>query len=167
VGVTLDGYTRDLTQRELRGALARLSLRPDVWGPLVGHDLAEPVYRQLFRDDHLSAWLVCWMPGHDTGFHDHAGSAGAVAVLGGAILEQRIGSRLDVSAKIHSRGQLFDFGPDVIHRVRHRGSRSATTLHAYSPPLKGMGAYVHPDGGLARAPLPDARELQARELRLV
>jgi hypothetical protein len=165
--MVLGGYTRELTRRELRGALARLSLRPDVWAPLVGHEASEPVYRELFRDDHLSAWLVCWMPGHDTGFHHHTGSAGAVAVLGGAVLEQRIGPRRDIAARLHSRGQLFDFGPDVIHRVRHHGSRPATTLHAYSPPLKGMGAYVHPDGGLTRDPLPNDRELPDRELTLV
>jgi predicted metal-dependent enzyme (double-stranded beta helix superfamily) len=165
--MVLGGYRQDLTRQELRGALARVSLRPDVWAPLVGHDPAEPIHHELFRDDHLSAWLVCWMPGHDTGFHDHAGSAGAVHVLGGAVLEQRIGSGRDVATRIHTRGQLFDFGPDEIHRVRHHGSRPATTLHAYSPPLRGLGAYVHPDGGLTRAPFPLDRELSDSELSRV
>ena len=34
----LGGYARDLTRRELRGAAARLALRPDAWSPLVRHD---------------------------------------------------------------------------------------------------------------------------------
>ena len=139
----LGGYTRDLTQPEVRGAVARLALRPDAWSALVRHDPVERTYEEIYRDEHLSAWLICWMPGQDTGFHDHAGSAGAVTVVSGAVLEQRVG----LLGNVYSRGEVFDFTSGVVHRVRHHGIAPATTLHAYSPPLDAMGSYVERDGG--------------------
>ena len=146
----LGGYARDLTRRELRGAVARLALRPDVWSPRIRHDAEERFYEEIFRDEHLSAWLICWMPGQETELHDHAGSAGAVTVVSGSLLEQRLMPHGALVGDLHSHGQVFDFGPSVIHRVRHHGVAPATSLHAYSPPLDGMGAYVERDGRLNR-----------------
>ena len=48
-----------------------------------------------------------------------------------------------------------------IHRVLHAGGGPAVTLHAYSPPLWRMGAYlVEPDGGLQRHSVSYAEELR-------
>jgi quercetin dioxygenase-like cupin family protein len=145
--VILGGYARDLTPREIRGAVARLALRPDAWSPLVRHDPEERIYEEIYRDEHLSAWLICWMPGQGTGLHDHAGSAGAVTVASGAVLEQRLGPLGDLLGNVYSRGEVFDVTSGVVHRVRHHGVAPATTLHAYSPPLDAMGSYVERDGG--------------------
>jgi hypothetical protein len=41
-------------------------------------------------DEHMTGWLICWMDEHDTGFHDHDRSAGAVAVVGGQVREERL-----------------------------------------------------------------------------
>ena len=144
----LGGYARDLSRSELRGAAARLALRPDVWSPLVRHDADERFYEEIYRDEHLSAWLICWMQGQETGFHDHAGSSGAVTVVSGALLEQRPAPQGGLIGNLHSRGEIFDFGPTVVHGVRHHGTAPATSLHVYSPPLDGMGAYVERDGRL-------------------
>lgn len=145
----LGGYARDLTRRELRGAVARLALRPDVWSPRVRHDVDERLYEEIFRDEHLSAWLICWMPGQETGFHDHADSSGAVTVVSGALLEQRVAApHGNLIGNLYSRGEIFDFGPTVVHGVRHHGVAPATSLHVYSPPLTGMGAYVEREGRL-------------------
>jgi hypothetical protein len=131
----LGGYARDLTERELRGAAARIALRPDIWSPLVHHDPDERTWQELYRDEYLGAWVICWMRGHDTGFHHHAGSAGAVIVASGTILEQRIGPLGSTVGNLYSRGAVFDFGPSVVHRVRHHGIAPATTIHVYSPPI--------------------------------
>jgi hypothetical protein len=41
--------------------------------------------------------------------------------------------------------------PSAIHRVLHAGTGPAVTVHAYSPPLRRMGAYhIGPDGQLQR-----------------
>ena len=45
--------------------------------------------------------------------------------------------------------------------MRHAGRSPAVTIHAYSPPLRGMGAYsVDPDGILRRERLPEDVELR-------
>ena len=36
------------------------------------------------------AWLICWSDDHDTGFHDHDLSSGAVAVVAGTVAEDRL-----------------------------------------------------------------------------
>ena len=51
---------------------------------------------------------------------------------------------------VYSRGEVLDFDAGIVHRVRHHGTAPATTLHAYSPPLVGMGAYVERGGRLQR-----------------
>ena len=40
----------------------------------------------------MTVWLICWMDGHDTGFHDHDGAAGAVAVVAGPSARSACGS---------------------------------------------------------------------------
>jgi hypothetical protein len=48
-----------------------------------------------------------------------------------------------------------------IHRVTHAGTTPATTVHAYSPPLRRMGAYlIQPGGTLERHPLAKNQELR-------
>jgi Cysteine dioxygenase type I len=157
----LGGYGRDLDRRELRGATARLALRPDLWTPLVRHDADDRIFEELFRDEHLSAWLICWMRGQDTGFHDHAGSSGAVTVVAGSVLEQRLAPGGQRIGSLYSRGEVFDFGPSEVHRVAHHGAAPTVTLHAYSPPLLGMGAYLEAgDGRFERRALSYEEELR-------
>ena len=73
-----------------RRSCAELADRPELWIDLVQHDSTQRLYEELLSDDHLTAWLICWMDDHDTGFHDHDVSAGAVAVVGGAVREERL-----------------------------------------------------------------------------
>ena len=56
------------------------------------------------------------------------------------------------SVRRYVPGDVFDFSPVDIHRVTHAGTTPATTLHAYSPPLRRMGAYLVQPGRHARAP---------------
>jgi predicted metal-dependent enzyme (double-stranded beta helix superfamily) len=72
---------RDLIGDELRELATWLGDRPEIWRHMVRHDPAQRTFHRLVTDEHVCVWLICWMPGQDTGFHDHDGSAGAVAVL--------------------------------------------------------------------------------------
>ena len=101
------------------------------------------------------------MDDHDTGFHDHDGSAGAVAVIDGAVREDRLRLGAAPLQRIVRAGESFTFGPADIHRVRHAGRRPAVTIHAYSPPLWRMGAYeVDSSGALRRHSISYAEELR-------
>jgi len=75
---------RDLMVAELRSFASELAERPDLWIDCVTHDPTQRRYEELLCDEHITAWLICWMADHDTGFHDHDASAGAVAVVGGS-----------------------------------------------------------------------------------
>jgi predicted metal-dependent enzyme (double-stranded beta helix superfamily) len=152
---------RNLSGPELQSFAAELAERPELWIHLVKHDSTQRLYEELFSDDHLTAWLICWMEGHDTGFHDHDGSAGAVTVVSGAVREERLVIDGPPRKRVCTVGDLFHFSPADIHRVRHAGSDPAVTLHVYSPPLERMGAYlVDDDGVLVRHPVSHTEELR-------
>jgi quercetin dioxygenase-like cupin family protein len=146
---------------DLRQALDAWAGREDEWAPLVRHDHAERTYELLHRDDEVEVYLVCWMPGHDTGFHDHDDSAAAIAVIQGAVTEQRLAITGTVEREL-SAGDSVSIAREAIHRVRHAGTRPATTLHAYSPPLQRVGTYaVADDGALLRHPRSAETPLEA------
>jgi len=87
-------------------------------------------------------WVICWTNEQDTGFHDHDRSAEGVVEAGGA----------------------FSFSAADIHRVPHVPETAAVTIHAYSPPLRRMGAYeVRDDGSLRRHAMSYAEELRPLE----
>ena len=156
---------RDLSQHELTELVTGLGRRPDLWGHLVSHDPSQRVYEQLWRDQHVTAWLICWMEDHDTGFHDHDLSSGAVSVARGRVCEERLALGRTPLVRTFGAGQSFGFAASDIHRVLHAGTEPAVTLHAYSPPLWRMGAYaVRPDGVLARHSVSYAEELRPLEL---
>jgi predicted metal-dependent enzyme (double-stranded beta helix superfamily) len=152
---------RDLSAPELEDFVSELADRPELWIDLVKHDRTQRVYEELLSDEHLTAWLICWMDDQDTGFHDHDVSAGAVAVVSGAVREERLCVEGPPARRSCAAGDSFHFAPADIHRVRHAGSDPAVTLHVYSPPLLRMGAYViGEDGVLARHSRPCSEELR-------
>ena len=147
-------HGRDLTPDELIACATQFAARPELWSEHVSHDRDRRTYAQLLRDRHLDVWLLCWSRDHDTGFHDHDLSAGAVAVAKGRVREERLVLGRSVEAPIAREvgaGSSFSFAASDIHRVLHAGDGPAVTVHAYSPPLLRMGSYlVEPDGQLHR-----------------
>jgi predicted metal-dependent enzyme (double-stranded beta helix superfamily) len=155
---------RDLSGPELQAFAQELAARPELWIDLVKHDANQRVYEELLADQHVTAWLICWMEDHDTGYHDHDVSAGAVAVIGGRVREERLAIDHPSRNRVFGVGESFHFSPADIHRVRHAGSDPAVTLHVYSPPLMRMGAYtVAPDGVLERHTVSYTEELRPQE----
>ena len=104
------------------------------------------------------------MEDHDTGFHDHDLSSGAVAVVGGTVREERLTMDGHSREVVVRAPGTFHFSSSDIHRVRHAGTGPAVTIHVYSPPPLRMGAYVvGTDGVLARHPMSYEQELRALE----
>jgi predicted metal-dependent enzyme (double-stranded beta helix superfamily) len=152
---------RDLTRAELNALVADLAARPDAWAHLVNHDPSARTYEQLRRDEHVAVWLICWMDDHDTGFHDHDVSCGALAVAHGEVVEERLALGGPPLRRRLRAGQAIDFAASDIHRVAHAGERPAVTINAYSPPLWRMGAYeTMPTGELQRHSISYAEELR-------
>lgn len=150
----LDG-DRALDPGEI-GRLARRSGRERwIWAPLARHERHERVTVLLHRRDALDVWLLCWLDSQETGLHDHDRSAGAFYVCEGALVEDvlRVESTgtFGLEAREARSGSSRSFGSGHIHGVRNLGLRPATSIHVYSPALRGMGHYeADPGGGLQR-----------------
>ncbi|MCW2915473.1 MAG: cysteine dioxygenase type [Actinomycetia bacterium] len=99
-------------------------------------------YERLHQDSDHEVWLLSWMPGQSTGFHDHGDASGAFAVALGALEERRITIARTVSA-----GQARAFGPGYVHDVGNISDAPAVSVHVYSPPLSVMNRYDLDDDG--------------------
>jgi predicted metal-dependent enzyme (double-stranded beta helix superfamily) len=151
---------RELDEAELSAVVADVAAERELWSHLVSCDPGQRIYVELHSDEHVSVWLICWMDTHDTGFHDHDGSAGALTVVSGALREERLRFGVPVGHTLRA-GDGITFAPSAIHRVSHARGAPAVSLHAYSPPLRSMGSYaVDGEGELRRLALGDDEELR-------
>jgi predicted metal-dependent enzyme (double-stranded beta helix superfamily) len=154
----------DLSRPQLRSLVEELAREAAGWQELVRHDPDKRIFECLLDEPAVEAWLICWMPGHDTGFHDHDLSSGAAIVVDGSVCEERLRLGGGVTSEVFGPGEVFDFASSDIHRVTHAGEVPTVTLHAYSPRLRRMGAYaVERDGVLRRHPLAYGEELRPLE----
>jgi hypothetical protein len=155
---------RDLDRPALRALVARLAAQPERWRPLVRRGGRERHFEQLWRDDHVDVWVISWGSGSDTGFHDHDVSCGAVAVVEGEIVEERLVLGGAPRTLRHRAGDAFDFDAAHVHRMRQDSDVPTVSIHAYSPPLWRLGSYtVAADGTLRRHSISYAEELRPIE----
>jgi mannose-6-phosphate isomerase-like protein (cupin superfamily) len=140
-----------LSLDELRRFAAALAESPERWRHLVRHADDARVYEQIWDDEDVNAWVICWSEDQDTGFHDHDDSAAGIAVVSGRVREDRLTLTGEPASREIGPGTAFTLPPVAIHRVLHAGNGPAVTIHAYSPPLRRTGAYrVGADGTLER-----------------
>jgi hypothetical protein len=153
--------SHDLDRRELRGLVGVIAADPGQWRPLVRSDTPERHFEQLWRDQHVDVWVITWVSGNDTGFHDHDTSHGAIAVVQGEVIEERLVVGGPPHVRRHRAGDTFDFDASHVHRMHHDAATPAVSIHAYSPPLWRMGTYaVERDGTLRRRSVSYAEELR-------
>ncbi|REE96762.1 cysteine dioxygenase [Thermomonospora umbrina] len=122
-----------------------LAAAPQDWVRRVRLSTEERWYERLHEGDDHEIWLISWMPGQSTGFHDHGGSRGAFAVALGCLQEHDLSVSRSLSA-----GEYREFGPSYIHEVGNVTNAPAVSVHVYSPPLTTMNRYDLTDGGLVR-----------------
>jgi hypothetical protein len=155
---------RDRDRSELRELVAHIAAEPARWRSLVRHGTGDRHFEQLWRDDFVDVWVISWANGNDTGFHDHDVSCGAVAVVDGEVVEERLVLGGPPRRIRHRAGEAFDFDASHVHRMRQESDTPAVTIHAYSPPLWRMGSYaVGHDGTLRRESISYAEELRPAE----
>ena len=110
-----------------REAMVRLACEivgaEELWRPYAQYDAETRFYRQLYRDPNLDVWLICWVDGQRTGYHDHDRSSGAVCVCEGTLYEDWFRVEEDGWVRerttVHTAGGTFDFDAADIHGVRH------------------------------------------------
>jgi len=102
--------------------------------------------------DAFEAWVIAWEPGGSIELHDHGGSAGAVAVTAGELLETTIEARASGEIGLRSRsvrsGQCIGFEGHHVHDVVNVGATPAVSVHVYAPRLSSMTYYRIVEGGL-------------------
>jgi predicted metal-dependent enzyme (double-stranded beta helix superfamily) len=143
--------------RQLEDVVRRHAASPADWLSRVRLNAGDRWYERIHLDASHEVWVISWLPGQGTGFHDHGGSAGAFAVVWGTLLEWRVaGPELTESAEPTlvrpvSAGGARSFGPRYIHDVRNEAAATiAVSVHAYSPPLPAMTRYELTAAGLVR-----------------
>lgn len=152
-----------LSREQLERFVAELAAAPERWRHLVRHADDARVYEQIYDDERVNAWIICWSEDQDTGFHDHDESGAAVVVISGSVREERLRLGGAPHARLLGPGSIFTVPPVAIHRVLHAGGAPAVTIHAYSPPLVRTGSYrIGSGGALERTALPCEEELQAQ-----
>lgn len=128
--------------RALSGLARSLAEDSAEWLHRVRLDPQGRWYERLHADADHEVWIISWLPGQSTGFHDHGGSAGAFAVVLGELEEATPGG-----ARTLEGGQVRGFGEHHVHDVRNTSSAPAVSVHVYAPPLSRMNRYDLDENG--------------------
>ncbi|HEY1703160.1 MAG TPA: cysteine dioxygenase family protein [Trebonia sp.] len=145
-----------LTPAQLAARVQALTGTPADWVARVRLDPEGRWYEQIHMDDSYELWLISWLPGQSTGFHDHGISAGAFGVVWGELDEYlargRGAAAREAGTNRVTGGVIRSFGQHYVHDVRNTSESSvAVSVHAYSPPLSQMTRYKLTEGGLVVA----------------
>ena len=137
-----------LNTEELAAISQGVAERPDLWEPLRVGDATRRRYRLLYEDDRIDLWVLCWMPGQGTGFHDHDASGVGIAVASGMVVERQMllpsgATRLELRP-----GDTRQGPPGYIHSAGWGEGEPAVSIHSYSPPLLKVGQYKVNDAGI-------------------
>jgi cysteine dioxygenase type I len=160
---SLDGLVEHdglLSTDELEELARTIATQRDIWEPLVHADAERRRYELVYEDDRMDAWILSWMPGQGTGFHDHYISGVGLCVASGTVREDLLVYGADPQTRILGAGDSRQGGPGYIHRVNHDSGLPAVTVHVYSPRLDWVGQYrLGHDGVIRREVRPGRNEL--------
>jgi mannose-6-phosphate isomerase-like protein (cupin superfamily) len=132
-----------LGQAQLAGIVGSFAASPEEWIGQVRLNAQGRWYERVRASEDHDVWIITWLPGQATGFHDHGPSSGAFTVAWGVLEEHH-----DGTAKAVGAGTTRTFGPGYVHDVRNASAAPVVSVHAYSPPLTRMTRYDLTPGGL-------------------
>lgn len=135
------------THTSLPELALRLAALESLWRPLIQYDPTSRYYARLAAEPDFEAWLLTWVPGQGTEWHDHGGSAGAFVTLQGTLTERHATVARDEPPRIAKAprrlvaGSVRPFGTRHVHRVTNEDLEPAVSLHVYAPALVEMNQY--------------------------
>jgi rhodanese-related sulfurtransferase/mannose-6-phosphate isomerase-like protein (cupin superfamily) len=135
----IETNTGDITRRtpdELADIVSKAAASNE-WIKQVRLSRDQRWYERLYLGHDYDLWVISWMPGQSTGFHDHGASSGAYVVVMGKLEELRSDARTHKVRK----GETIAFDEQFAHDVRNTSETLAVSIHAYSPPLAEMNHY--------------------------
>jgi predicted metal-dependent enzyme (double-stranded beta helix superfamily) len=134
--------TAKLSPARLGQIAGSVAARPEGWGDVLRFDARRRWYRRLELADDHEVWLLTWLPGQSTGFHDHGNAAGAFAVARGRVSERTAAAFAVGEKRVSERTSTgFAIAPGRVseptvgtagHRVRHR-TISAGGVRSFGP----------------------------------
>jgi predicted metal-dependent enzyme (double-stranded beta helix superfamily) len=130
---------------------------PDLWQPWVRMDPDSRWHQRLQSEDDHDVWLETWLPGQETGWHDHAGTSGVLVVAGGE-LEERVSVLNGVMTQVRHipEGAARRMRRRTVHNLANVSLAPAVSVHVYSPPLGATRGYEIGAMGLMRSPWTEA-----------
>ncbi|MFI9366345.1 cysteine dioxygenase [Kitasatospora sp. NPDC053057] len=128
---TVAGYARLV--REIAADRAR-------WEPLVRYDALTRWYARLETGPGYEVWLLSWLPGQSSGFHDHGESSGVMTVVQGELIERSLTHAGDGARTLRPGGQRV-FSSGYLHEVVNGALEPAVSIHLYTPGLTEMNQY--------------------------
>jgi len=143
------GLSHGALSPAMLGQLVREIATEQSWRSIVRFSAERRWYRRLVLADDHEIWLLSWLPGQHTGFHDHGEARGAFAVAQGELRETLAQpGRNRVRNRCASAGSVTTFGARHLHDVSNTATVPAISVHAYSPPLTAMRRYEMTAAGL-------------------
>ena len=117
---------------ELERQARRYASNPNLEALL--RDTGEHSWARLAQAPGVEIWVDSWPEGAETGWHDHAGSPGALAVASGSVVEETwaLGA---VQRRRLAGGDSMSFDAGHVHNVCGWGKGRSLTVHAYAPRL--------------------------------
>jgi hypothetical protein len=117
--------------------------------------MTRPIHRRwelMAASSTFEAWVIAWPPGGAIELHDHGGSAGAVVVAAGELVETAIVGRPSREVALRTstirRGGSIRFSPCHVHDIVNMGASPAISVHVYAPRLTSMTYYRVTEGNL-------------------
>lgn len=152
-----------LSPDELEDVARDIAARQELWEPLARSDADHRRYELVYEDDRMDAWILSWMPGQGTGFHDHYISGVGLCVASGYVREDLMVYGAEHQSRQLRAGDSRQGGPGYIHRVSHDEGAPAVTVHVYSPRLDWVGQYrLDENAVMQREVRPGRNELTAQ-----
>jgi len=106
------------------------------------HDPTRRTWRRIAVGESCEAFVISWPTGGSIELHDHGGSAGAVVVTAGDLVETTARPGIDggvvTTTRSLSAGSHVVFGPGHVHNIANHGLGPALSVHVYSPVLSSM-----------------------------
>ncbi|MCX4664219.1 cupin domain-containing protein [Streptomyces sp. SID4919] len=121
------------TVAEFAGLARTIAADRAAWAHLVRYDATSRWYHRLRTGPGYEVWLLSWVPGQDSGRHDHGGSSGVLTVLDGELTE-----RTRDTERVLRPGAQRVFAPGYVHEVANDALEPAVSLHVYFPGLTEM-----------------------------
>jgi hypothetical protein len=127
-----------------------LAVAEDLWRPFVLHDTHERARVRLLATPAYEVWLLGWTPGQSVGLHDHGGANAAFIVVDGTLTETAVPDRVrrTLVERPIAAGTAGTVASGRLHDISNRSNSLATSIHAYSKPLRSMGFYDVPEPGV-------------------